>query len=311
MLVSDLIRYRNLIESKLEELSSISQDLLASDNIITQLLSVSPVQTSKLFHSKNELLRLTNGYCGIRDNIKSILPDIDAEIDALAQTIHTDIKLEFFRQYHLTEFNISTSVVDVIRARIHHNADWHYPGLQLGCSIHSKELFKELVSNDPLYICDFKQEKIDHICDQFNEVYNRRLRKYVIDDFQHSLTVLPQNQIGFVFSWLFFNYTNIETVKYYLQQTLTVLRPGGQMIFSYNNTELLESCIVAEKGGMSYIPKRHLINLCQSLGYEVTATFDVPNDDLDLKWVSWIEIKKPGTLSSLKLSAVLGEVIVK
>lgn len=311
MLVSDLLRYRDLITEKLEELTVVSQGIIDSDNILTQLLTVCPVSTAdaRLTHAKNELLRLTNGYCGIRDNIKSILQELDLEIDSLALSLHTDISLEFFHLYHSTDFQIDEDVVKIIRGRIHHNADWHYPGMQLGCSPAAKALTNEMVSNDPLYICDFKQEYIDQVCKQFNDVYIRRLRKYVIQN--HNLSIIPQNQIGFIFSWMFFNYTNLETVKFYLKQILAILRPGGQMIFSYNNTDLLDSCIVAEKNGMSYITKRQLIILCQELGYEITATFDIPNDDYEIKWVSWIEIKKPGTLSSIKLSAVLGEVIAK
>ena len=131
-------------------------------------------------------------------------------------------------------------------------------------------------------------------------------RSYILN--QHELHQLPHNQFGFILSWMVFNYTNFATIKHYLVRMIRLLRPGGHLLFSYNNCDLFESCLVAESGGMSYVSKRNLIKVCEEIGYEIVNTTDVPNRDNCVKFISWIEIKKPGKLATAKRRQVLGAI---
>jgi hypothetical protein len=103
-----------------------------------------------------------------------------------------------------------------------------------------------------------------------------------------------------------FNYYELETLEIYLKSVIALLRPGGVFMFSYNNGDLLSSCLLTEHNGMSFIPKRKLTEVCTALGYEIINSFDMPNTDGGVKYISWIEIKKPGTLKTSKKSQSLG-----
>jgi hypothetical protein len=56
---------------------------------------------------------------------------------------------------------------------------------------------------------------------------------------------------------------------------------------------------------MSWIPKRQLVKLVTKLGYEIVNSVDLPNND-EVSHISWIEIKKPGQLSTIKRSQAQG-----
>ena len=74
------------------------------------------------------------------------------------------------------------------------------------------------------------------------------------------------------------------------------------MLFTYNNCDIPAAAGYAENYFMSYVPKSMLIPLCESLGFEVVQTQDFEPA------VSWIELKKPGTLTTVKASQALGEI---
>ena len=157
-----------------------------------------------------------------------------------------------------------------------------------------------MVAADPLYIMDRHQEFLDAAKNQFPSAYQRRLRTYQL--INHDLSVLPQNQFGFVFSWGYFNYVSMDTMKHYLKQIHDVLRPGGTFLFSYNDGDTPSGAAMAEQFAQTYMPKSLLSVLVKSLGFEISQSFDYPNN-------SWIEVRKPGELNTIKLHQVLGEIL--
>jgi hypothetical protein len=58
----------------------------------------------------------------------------------------------------------------------------------------------------------------------------------------------------------------------------------------------------AENYFMSYVPKSELIPMCQELGFNISASQDFEPA------ISWIEIQKPGTLTTIKAHQSLGEI---
>jgi SAM-dependent methyltransferase len=138
---------------------------------------------------------------------------------------------------------------------------------------------------------------------QFPGPYQNRLRKYPLKD--HDLSALPQNQFGFVFSWGHFNYVSLDTITQVLKQLTGILRPGGVFMFSYNDGDTPAGAGMAENFAQTYIPKSLLVPTCLSLGYEVTKeTFFDPN-------ISWLEIKRPGELSTIKAHQAMGKITAR
>jgi SAM-dependent methyltransferase len=197
------------------------------------------------------------------------------------------------RRVHVTE-----EVEEQIKQRVLLHTSWRYPALEIGCR--DGEWTQFLVAADPLYIMDKDQEFINSTVSRFPHAYQNRLRKYQMIDY--NLSVLPQGQFAFIFSWGHFNYVSLDTIHQFLKQAYQVLRPGGIFMFSYNNGDTPYGAGLAEGFSQSYMPKSILIPLCQSLGFEIYKEYDFDAG------VSWLEISKPGTLHTIKAHQVLGEI---
>lgn len=183
-----------------------------------------------------------------------------------------------------------------VESRIGLYASWKYPGLEIGCR--DGEWTKFLVASDPLYMLDEHQEFLDSAIKDYPPEYQRRVRQYLVKDTDYSR--LPQKQFNFIFSWNYFNYKSLDTVKTALKQIFELLRPGGVFMFSYNNGDLPAGAAYAENYFMSYIPKSMLIPMCRSLGFEIVYHADFEPA------VSWLEIRRPGELSTLKGHQAMG-----
>ena len=194
--------------------------------------------------------------------------------------------------------HVRPEVEDIVRQRIQLYTGWQYPTLEIGCR--DGEWTQHLVAADPLYVVDKYPEFLDSTFSKFPDSYQRRLRRYDLNNYDFS--ELPQKQFGFVFSWGHFNYVSLDTITHTLKGIKELLRPGGVFLFSYNDGDTPVGAGMAENFAQTFIPKSILIPTCMGLGFEVLQTFDeLPN-------ISWIEIKKPGVLKSIKAHQVMGEV---
>ena len=193
---------------------------------------------------------------------------------------------------------VSQDIEQDIKQRILLHTDWRYPALEIGCR--DGEWTQYMVAADPLYIIDRYPEFLDSTNSRFPELYQRRLRKYQLKN--QDLSILPTAQMGFVFSWGYFNYVSIDTMRQYLRQIFELLRPGGIFFFSYNDGDTTFGAGMAEHFTQTYMPKSLLTTLADSLGYEINKTSDYGNN------IHWIELKKPGTLHTVKAHQVLGEI---
>lgn len=194
------------------------------------------------------------------------------------------------------------NVTEIVKSRIYHYVDWRYPALEIGPG---DGLFtEEMSAGDPLYIVDVHQEFLDSTKKRFNEFYaTRRLRSYLTHQSQYDLSMLPQEQMGFVLSWNVFNYFPLEAIKSYLKEIKKVVRPGGTVMFSYNNSDRWQGAEMVENAFMCHTPKHMLLPMIESLGFTVTASYDYDPT------VSWVEIIKPGRLSTCKAHQSMGAVV--
>lgn len=238
------------------------------------------------------------------DTVGERIALIDRQISDLTKKLFED-NSEFERYYGTVDsvrnnrrIYINSDVEQLISQRIGLHTEWRYPALEIGCR--DGEWTKQLVAADPLYIIDRHEEFLESTADKFTPEYQRRLRKYHLVD--HKLNILPQKQFGFVFSWGYFNYISMPTMRKYLKQILNLLRPGGVFMFSYNDADTPAGAGMAENFAQSYMPTSLLVPMIKSLGYEIVAeTHPAAN-------ISWIEIKRPGVLKTVKAHQVMGEI---
>ena len=195
-----------------------------------------------------------------------------------------------------------------------HYVDHRFPGLRLGCRYfgqfeggdrdHSLSIDYSnlLVANDPLYFYDADTKLIETVTTHFNDTYKRRIRLY------QDAAQLPKQQFSFVFSWGVFNYLNLPTVESRLKLIFDLLRPGGVLMFSYNNGDIVESARLSDLEEMSFVPKRNLVNLLTQIGFEMITSYDLPNNDTLITNISWMEVRRPGKLESIKIKQVIGAI---
>lgn len=196
---------------------------------------------------------------------------------------------------------------DIKKELIHNiseHCSWKYPGLVIRPN--DMDLIAPLTSLDPLYVLEEDVTLLSFIKSQWSEKYQSRLRYNIINDNDATIFKnIPQAQIGFVLITDFFNYKPLEIIKKYSREVFDVLRPGGTMLFTYNNCNLSTSVKLFEHMFRSYTPKSLVVPILELIGFEITSTFDDPNTS-----TSWIIVKKPGTVSTLRGGQCLAKINV-
>lgn len=194
---------------------------------------------------------------------------------------------------HDTEFE------QILVQRINLYSNWQYPALEIGCR--DGEWTKFLVASDPLYIADMFDDFLSSAVEQFPPLYQGRVRKYLVQDF-YKISNLPKNQFGLIFSYNFFNYLSLDSIKQLLIQAMDWLRPGGHIIFTYNNADLPAAAAYAESYFMTYVPESILVPMAESVGFETGYLYNSGPA------FSIIELRKPGELKSIKVGQTAGEI---
>jgi hypothetical protein len=314
-----LVKFRSNLITCLENLSAEDSINSAVDQL-GQVMSKNPEIVNFTTHDK--LIQSITRYKDILPTLKNIeeynhtiIQDIEERIDTTAD----QIELNFIDELSFQVFQLDLSISQLILDSIQKYADWSYPGLRLGCRYVGQNTVNEhrekdnnlsilfsnhMVAFDPLYFCDVNDTLISQTTEHFNDLYKNRIRKYVTGD----LSILPENQFGFVFCWWVLNFYDISSLETYLKNVYNLLRPGGTFMFSYNNSDILESARLVDMNFMSHVPYRHLVKICSNIGFEIIRNYDIVNSDSLIQIISWVEIKKPGILSTIKLQQVLGKI---
>jgi phospholipid N-methyltransferase len=268
------LNYSDNIQDLINHLQDSNQQIAEVENKIPKLITQIEQEINET--TKNFLARgyMINGFYGSNS---------------------TDVATE--RNDRLMPISDDTRSEVIVRLRGY--TDWHYPCLEIGPG--DGVWTEHLVAGDPLYIVDVHQEFLDSTLSKFNETYRNRVRPYLAND--SNMNMLPKNQFGFIFSWNVFNYFPLTETKNILIQAFELLRPGGTMMFSYNNCEVPQCVEYVEQGFRSWMPKNLLVETCKSLGYEIVATRAIEET------VHWIEIRKPGELKTVKAHQVLGKIV--
>jgi SAM-dependent methyltransferase len=236
------------------------------------------------------------------ERVQQIIDAINAEINAKSSAFFLNNYEEELRYEDPNNIRkirvmyIPSHAQQEIESRIALYSSWKYPALEIGCR--DGEWTRFLVASDPLYLTDEHQAFLDTALASYAPEYQRRVRPYLINNDEYG--ILPQKQFNLVFSWNHFNYKTFESVKKILRQVYNLLRPGGVFMFSYNNGDLPAGAAYAENYFMSYIPRSMLIPACQQLGFEVVHAQDHEPA------VSWLELRRPGELFTVKGHQAMG-----
>jgi SAM-dependent methyltransferase len=258
-----------------------------------------------------ELDLLIKDYRNLRIEINRPSERVQEIIDTINKEISSKSSHFFLNNYEdelvyekpdsirsIRKMYVPIQIQQEVESRINLYSSWRYPCLELGCR--DGEWTKLLVASDPLYITDEHQEFLDSAVKDYTHEYQRRVRPYLIKNNEYG--ILPQSQFNFVFSWNHFNYKTLDTIRQNLKQVYNLLRPGGVCMFSYNNGDIPMGAGYAETYFMSYAPKSLLMPIILGLGYEVVYQQDHEPA------ISWLEIRRPGELATVKAHQAMGTI---
>ncbi len=307
MSLYDLVSLKKALKENLDNSQAVVavEELRARANsILTQV----PVMTAK---DRQQVQDLVAYYTNTLKELNAPIVEIKKKIDFIDNEIYHLTQKLFANNYELEtrygtvdfvrnsrRIHMGKDIERLVEQKILMYTDWRYPSLEIGCR--DGEWTKYMVAADPLYIVDRHEEFLDGAVGKFSPEYQRRLRKYHLKN--NDLSALPVGQFGFIFSWGYFNYISMDTLKQYLRQMFALLKPGGVVFFSYNDGDTTAGAGMAENFAQTYVPRSLLIPLAESLGFEIINAPDINSN------TSWIEIKRPGKLSTVKAHQVLGEI---
>lgn len=312
MKLSDIVRYLNHLDTL-----SVYKAAVAAQSEVTKI-------THTVQHSEVQVEEHAARLISIQEDLETSLRDYQQELTRLCDDVQrlvehnepayfaasTDNYQQGMRgetpAYILSRTrSIDPETKNLLVDRLVTYTDWRYPGMVLRPA-HAPGL-ESLVALDPLYLVDTHQALLDPVKSLFTTEYQRRLRYYVIEEYTNHKIFwnFPQEQFGFVYAFQYFEFKPWEVLQQYLDEVFALLRPGGSFLFSFNDCDQWRAVGLTEHHFCCYTPGRLVRKHLRKLGYEITYDY---NDDAG---TSWLELRKPGTLDSIRGAQALAGVYKK
>jgi SAM-dependent methyltransferase len=193
--------------------------------------------------------------------------------------------------------------MDLLQNRLKPYANWRFPGMVIRPA-HNPWL-EHMVALDPMYFVDTSQDLLAPAKTMFTSEYQRRLRSYVIEEYAPFFDNFPKGQFGVICAFHYFHTRPLEIILQYLDEIFVLLRPGGSFLFSFNDCDSWRAVALAENNFSCYTPGRLIREHITRTGYEITYEHHSESD------LTWMEIKKPGTLDSLRGGQALASIFRK
>jgi SAM-dependent methyltransferase len=313
MNLNQLVAIRNSIESiSTKELNKPMQTLARSINV--GLLDIEATFPEESNEVRSAYATIENNMADIKKSVDCLLEKINKEI--LRRSSHFKVRGAVLDQIPVVDkVNAETDrrlrhrmfppeiKFDIV-SRIQLYTSAQYPALEIGPG--DGQFTPYMVAGDPLYLVDINREFLDKTLELFPIEYQKRVRTYQIDTHgfgDNDLSNLPQNQFGFVLAIDVMDFYTWDFVSDYLKNIYQVLRPGGVLMFTYNNCEDAYAVNLVERGVRGWATEQDLRQLCHDIGYEIITTKNIPGQTY------WAEIRKPGKLETIKIQQAMGEIV--
>jgi hypothetical protein len=307
--LAELVEYKNNLKEVIPKLS-IDDVLYSEAQLINSL-------TSKfdLNEYQKHIDRIRSTYTDISQknkeiiaSIEEIINDINNNISEILESKTSDTFKESVMRSRLV---INEPIKNIFNNKISKLSQIKYPGLQINSKFFSEDTCDDndwinyMVASDPLYLLGPNFTNLEKSLLSYPEVYQKRVRLYELND-KRDLSILPQAQFNIIFCWDFFNYLSIEIIDFYLQHLMKLLKPGGTLLFTYNNCDLVDSAKLVDQDDASWTTPLLLEKIYSNHGFELIEFDDIISDDINISHVSWVELKRPGELTTSKISQSTG-----
>jgi len=296
---SELVKFRN-------DLSKIIYDLSLSNDINKRIDILNGLKDDNNQDHSNLIL--------------SLIKDFEEQIDANQHTIATAQKIVNDTEILIDQLGIQLfgkdqsnfkpggqielddELAEYLKIRIGHYCSWQYPAMILYAN--HKMWIDNMVASDPLYLTySGNMQNLKKMISGYEQLYQNRLRLYEINN--NDFTQLPQQQFSFILAWNIFNYVSMDSIAEYLAQLNRLLRAGGVLMFSYNNCDTEIGARLCEISAAGYASSRSINQIIANYGFELIKFENIESQD---SIVSWVELRKPGHLSTVKAHQALAEI---
>lgn len=298
--LSDLIKFRNeLVKfvSKLDTDSTMNQQIAES----VALVEHNPVSTADQINGVAARYKeYSDQYQGIISAYKKIIINTETAIDRAGTEIikSSDLMSKDELGVLSTALPLNSGIPNKILSQLYQHSNTLYPGLIFTPCL--EEYVRYMAASDPLYLLGRNLDYLKTLVKNLPDQYQNRLGLY--DDIEK----LPMNQFSIIIASDFFHQIHYSQVVEYLQTAFRLLRPGGCVIFTFNNADIYEIAVQAELKLISFSSQAKLAKDSVRLGFEI---LEFNNDFIDIanyKYTSWAMLKKPGTLATIKRSQSQG-----
>ena len=314
--LATLIEHKNSLKEIIPKLS-IDNTIYSKSQLIESLTSRFDITEHHEY-----INRIRSIYADISQKNKDIIAEIKRIIDSIDDNISKileskNVSSDVFKEPSIVSHLPTNEIVRTIfNNKISKISQVRYPGLQINTKLFSVNELNStnidgwislMVASDPLYLMGPNIISLEKSLRSFPEIYQKRVRLYEFND-KRDLSALPQSQFNLIFCWDFFNHLHVDVIDLYLQQMMRLLRPGGTLLFTYNNCDLVMSAKLVDWDSASWCTPLLLEKIYSKYGFELVGFDDIISDDVNVSHVSWAELKRPGDLVTSKLAQANGEI---
>ena len=307
--LSNFIKYKNSID--LIEFASDKE--LLEENLSKKIngLKKFPFDEEVREQIEKEKQLIVNSFNGIQNLLDRFKADAD---DYVRQKEKTYI-MESYNRYEESSYDTPEYLLNraikhdltyadddkhYFKSRIKSLSSWKHSAMFVRPG--HGDYIKEIIDSDPLYLIDEHEEMFDPVRQMWTKQYQGRLRYNLIDENREQLyRNIPKYQLGLIVAFDYFNHKPFDVIRRHLTELFDLLKPGGSLIFTYNNCNYPLAVKNFELGLYSYTPGALIEPAVELIGFEIVESYS--NEDTN---VSWLEVKKKGELTSIKGGQTLG-----
>jgi hypothetical protein len=312
MKLSTLVNYRNELQKL--DLHPMKKNVETQVDKVIHLAGTHPVPE---FDYTQALVKQNQQIHGSINEFENLIGTLKQDVDQLIAQIEHPYFVDSYNLYENDFANetmddvanrhpqLANSTVEFLRARISRYNSWKHPAMILRPGVET--YINDMVACDPLYLVDIQHELLTPAVTRYNEVYQHRLRTYVVDERGENdiLQRLPDSQFGVILAYNYFNFRPFEVIKKWLSELLVKLKPGGMLLMTFNDCDSDKAVMLVEQNYCCYTPGHLIMQLAQTLGFEIVFKWSDEGP-----W-TWLELQRPGELTSVRGGQALAKIIPK
>ena len=325
MKLSQLVRYLNYLEDH------------DGDRVMTESNSLMKYIHDVMWYVDTNDLQ----FPGVSTRMELVLSDIkeslgayDSVIDALKKLIKSNIEIwqpNYFRKSHTLHERLQQTIAqgmftpnpptltedsaEYIRSRLAWYGNWQQPGMIIHPG--KTDWIESMVALDPLYLVDVSYDLLKPCLEKFPPEYRARVRQCILSEkylmkpgqtygsTESSDQKIPTGQIGIILAYDYFNHRTLDFMTFLLPKISMWLKPGGSLLFTFNNCDHASAVELVENDSACYTPGHLVMAAAERANFEIKHCYDISES------VTWLEIQKPGTLSSQRAGQALARPVAK